>query len=57
MFQAQADEMWKVREWLSSCLNKKEMQMLLEANNQKIPTKGGESKASPFSLVVTYCHH
>uniref|UniRef100_A0A158Q7G0 Poly [ADP-ribose] polymerase n=1 Tax=Elaeophora elaphi TaxID=1147741 RepID=A0A158Q7G0_9BILA len=41
---AQANEMWSVREKLSKCLGKSDIQTLLQANNQALPKHGGESK-------------
>ncbi|EJD75827.1 WGR domain-containing protein [Loa loa] len=41
---AQADEMWSVRKKLSKCLNKNDIQILLQANNQALPKHGGETK-------------
>uniref|UniRef100_F1KUX9 Poly [ADP-ribose] polymerase n=1 Tax=Ascaris suum TaxID=6253 RepID=F1KUX9_ASCSU len=40
----QADTLWKMREALSKCLSKNEMQQLLQSNKQILPTHGGESK-------------
>ncbi|VDK72423.1 unnamed protein product [Litomosoides sigmodontis] len=41
---AQANEMWSMREKLSKCLGKTDIQILLQANNQAFPQHGGESK-------------
>uniref|UniRef100_A0A915PHG3 Poly [ADP-ribose] polymerase n=1 Tax=Setaria digitata TaxID=48799 RepID=A0A915PHG3_9BILA len=41
---AQADEMWLTKEKLLRCLNKNDMQTLLEVNGQALPRHGGESK-------------
>uniref|UniRef100_A0A915BV35 Poly [ADP-ribose] polymerase n=1 Tax=Parascaris univalens TaxID=6257 RepID=A0A915BV35_PARUN len=40
----QADALWKMREALSKCVSKNEMQQLLQSNKQVLPTHGGESK-------------
>ncbi|KAL3985863.1 Poly(ADP-ribose) polymerase catalytic domain family protein [Acanthocheilonema viteae] len=40
----QTNEMWAMREKLSKCLDKSDIQILLHANNQALPKHGGESK-------------
>ncbi|OZC07955.1 PADR1 domain protein [Onchocerca flexuosa] len=44
LLKAQANEMWSVREKLSKCLSKNDIQTLLQANHQALPKRGGESK-------------
>ncbi|VDM07643.1 unnamed protein product [Wuchereria bancrofti] len=41
---AQANEIWTIKKKLSKCLNKNDIQTLLQANNQALPRHGGESK-------------
>ncbi|KAK6108650.1 Poly(ADP-ribose) polymerase catalytic domain family protein [Brugia pahangi] len=41
---AQTNEIWAIKKKLSNCLNKNDIQTLLQANNQALPRHGGESK-------------
>ncbi|CAG9535656.1 unnamed protein product [Cercopithifilaria johnstoni] len=42
--EAQANEMWSMREKLSKCLNKSDIRILLQANNQALLKQSGESR-------------